>query len=59
MGAFKKILRAIFEDDGAPSLYSGLVVGASTPDRSNAAAAPAGGRQQNTTKAVVRSGRRS
>ena len=45
MGAFKKILRAIFEDDGAPSLYSGLVVGSSAPDRSQAARAPAGSRR--------------
>jgi hypothetical protein len=42
MGALKRILRAIFEDDGAPSLYSGLVVGARTPHRESAnASAPA------------------
>ncbi len=40
MGALRKILRAIFNDDGAPSLYSGLVVGASTPTRVRAASAP-------------------
>ncbi|WP_298358672.1 hypothetical protein [Rhodoblastus sp.] len=45
MGAFKKILRAIFEDDGAPSLYSGLVVGLSAPDRAHGASAPAGSRR--------------
>ncbi len=33
MGALKRILRAIFSDDGAPSLYAGLVVGASMPAR--------------------------
>lgn len=29
MGALKRIWRAIFEDDGAPSMFSGLVAGSS------------------------------
>ncbi len=58
MGAFKRILRAIFEDDGAPSLYSGLVVGASTPGRSPVEAAAAGSRRD-TGGARTRSARRS
>lgn len=33
MGALRKIWRAIFDDNGAPSLYAGLVLGAPSPDR--------------------------
>ena len=57
MGAFKRILRAIFEDDGAPSLYSGLVVGASTPGRSPMEAAA--GSRRDTAGARTRPARRS
>ena len=58
MGAFKKILRAIFEDDGAPSLYSGLVVGASAPEHLQTTP-PAAGSRRDTAGARTRSGHRS
>ncbi len=45
MGALKKILRAIFEDDGTPSLYSALVLGAPAPDRRQQGASSAGSRR--------------
>jgi hypothetical protein len=51
MGALKKILRAIFDDDGAPSLYSGLVIGAATPARPQATAAPGAGSRRNAAEA--------
>jgi hypothetical protein len=31
MGILRKILRAILEDDGAPSIYGGLVMGRPSP----------------------------
>ncbi len=45
MGALKKILRAILDDDGAPSLYSALVVGAPTSGRHQTGASGGGSRR--------------
>jgi hypothetical protein len=44
MGALKKILRAMLDDDGAPSLYMGLVVGSPTSVRPPATAPGAASR---------------
>ncbi len=45
MGALKKILRALSDDDGTPSLHSLLVLGAPAPGRRRAGASGAEGRR--------------
>ncbi|HUO55788.1 MAG TPA: hypothetical protein VMU18_13660 [Rhodoblastus sp.] len=54
MGILKRILRAICEDDGAPSLYSGLVVGAPLPVQGERAARAREQSQHNKAAAAVR-----
>jgi hypothetical protein len=59
MDALKKILRAIFEDDGAPSLFSGLVVGGSPAAGPEAASPPGAARRREPVTPATTPSRRS
>ena len=52
MGMLRKILRAVLYDDGAPSLYSGLLIGSPGDPQSGGRMSPGLGDRK--TKAATR-----